>query len=100
MRKRLRIVGGFLLLFAGSILALPGVPGPGIVLILLGLLILSDHFVWANKLLQWVKSLKVLGSRAKKSEQGGGPNESQSAVGRQAEQRDGGSHLNAPRPAN
>jgi drug/metabolite transporter (DMT)-like permease len=74
MRKRLRIVCGFLLLFTGAVLALPGVPGPGIVFILLGLLILSDHFVWANKLLQRVKNLKVFGSRGKKPEQPAGPN--------------------------
>lgn len=75
MRKGPRIVGGFLLLCTGSILALPGVPGPGIAFILLGLLILSDHFVWARKLLQYVKSLRVLGSRAKKSGQRRGPND-------------------------
>jgi hypothetical protein len=69
MRKRLRIVGGFLLLCTGAILALPGVPGPGIAFILLGLLILSDHFVWASKLLQWVKSFRILRSRAEKPEQ-------------------------------
>lgn len=68
MRKRLRIVGGFLLLCTGAILALPGIPGPGIAFILLGLLILSDHFAWASKLLQLVKSIGVLSSLAKKPE--------------------------------
>jgi hypothetical protein len=74
MRKRFRIVGGFLLLITGAVLALPGVPGPGIAFILLGLLILSNHFVWANKLLQWVKNLKVFGNRGKKPEQPAGTN--------------------------
>jgi hypothetical protein len=74
MRKRLRVVCGFLLLFTGAVLALPGVPGPGIAFILLGLLILSDHFVWANKLLEWVKNLKVFGSRGKDPQQPAGTN--------------------------
>ena len=37
------------------ICALPGVPGPGIAMILIGLLILSDHFTWAAKMLGWVR---------------------------------------------
>jgi hypothetical protein len=53
-----------MLLAAGAILALPGVPGPGIPLILLGLLILSDHFAWAKKLLEWAKR-KAAYARAK-----------------------------------
>jgi len=55
MRKHLRICGGFLALLAGCILALPLVPGPGIPLILVGLVLLSDHFVWAKRVLDWAK---------------------------------------------
>jgi hypothetical protein len=55
MRKHLRICGGFLALLAGFILALPLVPGPGIPLILVGLVLLSDHFVWAKRVLDWAK---------------------------------------------
>lgn len=51
----LRILSGFLLLIIGSIAALPGVPGPGIPVILLGLWILSDHFAWAKRSLAWVR---------------------------------------------
>ena len=54
-RKHLRIVLGFLLLLAGAVLALPLVPGPGIPLMLLGLLMLSDHFEWAKRSLDWAK---------------------------------------------
>jgi hypothetical protein len=55
MRKHLRICVGFLALAAGFILALPLVPGPGIPLILVGLVLLSDHFVWAKRVLDWAK---------------------------------------------
>lgn len=55
MRRHLKIAGGFVLLGVGAILSLPGVPGPGIVLMLAGLLILSNHFEWARRLLEWAK---------------------------------------------
>jgi hypothetical protein len=55
MRKHLRICVGFLALLAGFILALPLVPGPGIPLILVGLVLLSDHFPWAKRVLDWAK---------------------------------------------
>ena len=55
LRRCLRICGGFLALISGAILALPLVPGPGIPLILLGLVLLSDHFVWAKRALTWAK---------------------------------------------
>jgi uncharacterized protein (TIGR02611 family) len=53
--RHVKILSGFLILIAGIILALPLVPGPGIVLILLGLALLSDHFVWAKRILNWAK---------------------------------------------
>ena len=49
----LKMIAGFALLIVGGILALPGVPGPGILVILFGLVLLSDHFVWAKKALAW-----------------------------------------------
>jgi uncharacterized protein (TIGR02611 family) len=55
IRKILRIALGFLLLAVGLILAIPGVPGPGIAVIILGLVILSGHFEWARRLLHWAK---------------------------------------------
>ena len=54
-RRKLGIVIGFLLISVGLILAIPGVPGPGIPLVLLGLVILSGHFSWAKRLLDWAK---------------------------------------------
>jgi len=64
MRRPLKIGGGFLLLVVGAILALPGVPGPGIPLILLGLLLLSDRFTWAARLLNWAR--RTVASRTPK----------------------------------
>jgi hypothetical protein len=54
-----KIVGGFVTLLAGLVLAIPGVPGPGIPLIVAGLLLLSDHFVWARRSLVWLKRTAV-----------------------------------------
>jgi hypothetical protein len=55
MGRRLRVCAGFLALAFGIILALPLVPGPGIALILLGLALLADQFVWAKRMLEWAK---------------------------------------------
>ena len=45
-----RVVGGIVVLLAGLFLSLPGIPGPGIVVIVLGLGILSSEFDWADRL--------------------------------------------------
>ena len=55
--KPLRMFAGLVILFVGIVLAIPLVPGPGIPLILVGLLLLSDHFVWAKQALDWAKRL-------------------------------------------
>jgi uncharacterized protein (TIGR02611 family) len=55
IRKVARISAGFFVLLAGLIMAIPGVPGPGIAVMIVGLVILSDHFVWARRLLDWTK---------------------------------------------
>ena len=46
----IRIVGGIVVLTAGLILAIPGVPGPGLLFIFIGLSILAIDFVWAHRL--------------------------------------------------
>ena len=53
--KVVRIGAGFLLLLAGTVLALPAVPGPGIPIALLGLALLSRHFAWAERAIQWIR---------------------------------------------
>ncbi|HEY1340567.1 MAG TPA: PGPGW domain-containing protein [Bryobacteraceae bacterium] len=51
-----KLPAGFLLLALGIVLSLPLVPGPGIALILLGLVLLGDEFPWARRALEWMKS--------------------------------------------
>lgn len=36
-------------------MAIPGVPGPGIAVMIAGLIILSDHYEWARRLLHWAR---------------------------------------------
>jgi uncharacterized protein (TIGR02611 family) len=45
-----RITAGVVLLIAGLVLIVPGVPGPGLLVIFLGLSILAVDFVWAHRL--------------------------------------------------
>ncbi len=54
-RSMVEIVSGTLLLLIGLVLALPGVPGPGIAVILGGLFILRNHFTWAKRLTLWIE---------------------------------------------
>lgn len=54
-KSTLRLAGGLLLLIAGLICAIPIVPGPGIPMIVFALLILSDHFIWAKRVLEWMR---------------------------------------------
>jgi uncharacterized protein (TIGR02611 family) len=55
LRRLFRIVAGFTLLVVGLILSLPGVPGPGLLIAIGGLAILSEHFRWARRILAWAK---------------------------------------------
>jgi uncharacterized protein (TIGR02611 family) len=48
-----RIVVGAILLVAGVVLALPLVPGPGLLLVVAGLSVLSHEFEWARRLRDW-----------------------------------------------
>ena len=52
-----RAVGGIVVLLAGLFLSLPGIPGPGIVVIVLGLGILSSEFDWAERLYTRLKKI-------------------------------------------
>lgn len=56
IRKTGRIIAGFGLLLIGAILALPLVPGPGIPIMVLGLVILAEHFPWAKRIIDWGKA--------------------------------------------
>jgi uncharacterized protein (TIGR02611 family) len=46
------VVVGILIVLAGGALSLPGVPGPGIAVILIGLGFLALEFDWAERLLE------------------------------------------------
>ncbi len=52
-----RIVGGIVVILVGLFLSLPGIPGPGIVVIVLGLGILSSEFDWAERLYTRLKKM-------------------------------------------
>ncbi|MFA6564030.1 MAG: PGPGW domain-containing protein [Verrucomicrobiia bacterium] len=55
-QRMLKIVFGFFMLVAGLVTAIPGVPGPGLLIILGALAILAGEFVWARKLLHRFKA--------------------------------------------
>jgi uncharacterized protein (TIGR02611 family) len=50
-----RIIFGLVLLVLGLFISIPGVPGPGIVLIVLSFGILSHDFHWADRVHTYVK---------------------------------------------
>ena len=49
-KRVLRITAGILVLVAGIVMSIPGVPGPGLVVVFAGLSILAIDFVWAHRL--------------------------------------------------
>ena len=49
-----RLVLGILLLVVGAILSLPLVPGPGLLLVFLGVTLLGNEFHWARRLRDWM----------------------------------------------
>ena len=67
---------GFLVLVGGIILSLPLVPGPGIVLLAIGLGMLALEFVWAERMLGWtVDRLEQVTSRFSRGEREANPHE-------------------------
>jgi uncharacterized protein (TIGR02611 family) len=50
-----RVVVGIALVMVGIFLSLPGIPGPGIVVVILGLGLLSSEFHWADRLYSRIK---------------------------------------------
>jgi len=61
-KRWIMIIFGFTLLIIGILLAIPGVPGPGILIVWSGLAILALEFIWARKLL---KKFEDQGTRLK-----------------------------------
>jgi uncharacterized protein (TIGR02611 family) len=64
MKRYAKITGGFVLLVTG--VALLALPGPGLVVIALGLAVLAREFAWARNLLDRIKH-QVEKLRPKKS---------------------------------
>ena len=50
VKRAIKIVFGFTILFLG--IALLVLPGPGILIIVFGLIILAAEYIWAQKLLE------------------------------------------------
>lgn len=48
------VVGGAVIL-VGVLLSGPGIPGPGFVVIILGLAILATEWTWADRLVKWAR---------------------------------------------
>ena len=51
--RLVRVVVGLMLLVVGVVLSLPLVPGPGVLLVVFGLGLLSHEFEWARRLRDW-----------------------------------------------
>jgi hypothetical protein len=56
-KKLARIIGGALLILVGAALSIPGVPGPGIAVVILGLSVLSADFEFARRAMDWLKDV-------------------------------------------
>lgn len=52
-----RVVIGLVLVVVGAILSLPLVPGPGILVMFVGLTVLSAEFEWARRLRDWFHAM-------------------------------------------
>ena len=59
-KKLLRLVIGSVFIVVGLALSLPGIPGPGIALVILGLSVLSTDFEFARR---WMQRIKDAGHR-------------------------------------
>jgi len=55
-RRIARLVAGGILVGLGVALSIPGVPGPGVALVILGLSILSADFGFARRIMEEIKS--------------------------------------------
>ncbi|HWP64684.1 MAG TPA: PGPGW domain-containing protein [Candidatus Limnocylindria bacterium] len=49
-----RLVAGLVLMVGGALLSLPGIPGPGILLLIGGLALLGREFHWARRANEWL----------------------------------------------
>lgn len=54
-KRVITVLVGFTVLLFGALLAIPGIPGPGFLVIIAGLAILGTEFIWARRLLKKFK---------------------------------------------
>jgi len=57
MRKFMVAVSGAALILLGIFLAIPGIPGPGVLLIAAGLALLGTEFHWAQRMHLYLKQV-------------------------------------------
>jgi hypothetical protein len=53
--KLLRLTVGAVLILVGLLLSLPGIPGPGVLVVILGLSMLSTDVELARRMMEWLK---------------------------------------------
>ena len=51
-----RVVLGIVLVLIGIVLSLPLVPGPGVLIVFVGVTVLSAEFEWARRLRDWMRT--------------------------------------------
>ncbi|HLB62494.1 MAG TPA: PGPGW domain-containing protein [Actinomycetota bacterium] len=55
--KRIAVtLAGFALILVGLFLSLPGIPGPGVLVMIGGLAVLATEYVWAERMLNVIKA--------------------------------------------
>jgi len=54
-KRYVKIGSGMLMVAGGLLMSLPGVPGPGLLIVFGGLALLAGEYVWARKLLERFK---------------------------------------------
>ena len=50
-----RVIVGLILMFGGVLLSVPGIPGPGVLLVVGGLALLGREFHWARRANGWLR---------------------------------------------
>lgn len=53
--RALRVVVGLVLMAGGAVLSVPGIPGPGVLLLVGGLALLGREFHWARRANEWLR---------------------------------------------
>jgi hypothetical protein len=49
-----RVIAGLVLMLGGAVLSVPGIPGPGLLIVVGGLALLGREFHWARRANEWL----------------------------------------------